>query len=38
LTLTENTKAIPEVLDIGLLGFIYQHIARVCFGRVVADL
>src|SRR5215472_4853653 len=28
----------PEILDIGLLGFIHQHIARVCLSRVVAHL
>jgi hypothetical protein len=38
LTVTQGAKAIPKSFDVGLLGLVHQHIARVRLGSVVAHL
>jgi len=38
LSVTQSTEAIAKILNIRLLGFIYEYIARICLGRVVAHL
>ena len=38
LAVAQSTQAVAQILDVGLLRLIDQHIARVCLGRVVAHL
>ena len=38
LTVTESAQAIAKILNVGLLGFVHQHIAWVRLGGVVAHL
>ena len=38
MAVAEGAQAIAEVFNVGLLGLIHQHIARVCLGGIIAYL